>query len=275
MALYQIAQDVGADRAFLFSESGFQAGAIAAARNTNVTLTSLGAVRESAGEDIINSALVALNRRLTDLDNWARRITGYPDFPLNPKDAYFEETLATFGILLFLRLALQKALARDFPIIFPAVGTYGPVTSPDAESFLRQADQAITTLSEMVGGLERMAEEAERAARSGVEGLTTAVALLLEAGEAALFSGEEWENGGEERRLRALEGMREVGRVADELRKKARGPLRSALGSLMETLIDGVYLDLTKQSVPPSRWDRSKADAKTRLVRLKSVAGLA
>ncbi len=34
-------QNVGADRGFLFSEKGFQAGAVAATANSNVTLTSL------------------------------------------------------------------------------------------------------------------------------------------------------------------------------------------------------------------------------------------
>ena len=34
LALHQIAQDVGADRAFLFSENSFQPGAVEAARST-------------------------------------------------------------------------------------------------------------------------------------------------------------------------------------------------------------------------------------------------
>ncbi|MCJ9720243.1 restriction endonuclease [Agrobacterium sp. SHOUNA12C] len=41
LTLYQIAQDVGADRAFLMSESGFQAGAVRSITNTNVTLASV------------------------------------------------------------------------------------------------------------------------------------------------------------------------------------------------------------------------------------------
>lgn len=41
LTLAQVASDVGADRAFLLSESGFQAGAIRAAQNTNITLTSM------------------------------------------------------------------------------------------------------------------------------------------------------------------------------------------------------------------------------------------
>ncbi len=48
MALMQIPQDVGADRAFLLSEKGFQSGAVRAAKNTNVVLSSLETLYESA-----------------------------------------------------------------------------------------------------------------------------------------------------------------------------------------------------------------------------------
>ncbi len=39
LALRQIVDDVGADRGFIISESGFQSGAIEAARNSNITLS--------------------------------------------------------------------------------------------------------------------------------------------------------------------------------------------------------------------------------------------
>jgi restriction system protein len=48
LGLRQIVLDVGADRGILLSESGFQAGAIAAATLTNVQLTSLAELTESA-----------------------------------------------------------------------------------------------------------------------------------------------------------------------------------------------------------------------------------
>jgi hypothetical protein len=48
LVLSQIAQDVGADRAFLLSESGFQAGAIRMAEKTNLTLSNLEELRANA-----------------------------------------------------------------------------------------------------------------------------------------------------------------------------------------------------------------------------------
>ena len=59
LALYQIAQDLGADRAFLFSETGFQAGAVAAAGSTNITLTNVNEMRDAASEEISRAGLNA------------------------------------------------------------------------------------------------------------------------------------------------------------------------------------------------------------------------
>lgn len=71
MALYAIAQDVGADRAFLLSEKGFQSGAIRAAQKTNVTLTDLVEMQSRSREEAENfklslliKCLFALNERL-------------------------------------------------------------------------------------------------------------------------------------------------------------------------------------------------------------------
>jgi hypothetical protein len=47
-ALAQIIQDVGADRGIILSETGFQAGAIRLASMSNITLTSLAELNESA-----------------------------------------------------------------------------------------------------------------------------------------------------------------------------------------------------------------------------------
>ena len=52
LALREIVADVGADRGILLSESGFQSGAIEAANLTNVQVTSIGELRETAGESI-------------------------------------------------------------------------------------------------------------------------------------------------------------------------------------------------------------------------------
>ncbi|WP_036187013.1 restriction endonuclease [Marinobacterium lacunae] len=52
LGLREIVSDVGADRGILLSESGFQSGAIEAANLTNIQLTSLNGMRESASSTI-------------------------------------------------------------------------------------------------------------------------------------------------------------------------------------------------------------------------------
>ena len=52
LALREIVSDVGADRGILLSESGFQSGAIEAANLTNIQVTSIADIRESASNSI-------------------------------------------------------------------------------------------------------------------------------------------------------------------------------------------------------------------------------
>lgn len=52
LGLREIVSDVGADRGILLSESGFQSGAIEAANLTNIQVTSLANMRESASNSI-------------------------------------------------------------------------------------------------------------------------------------------------------------------------------------------------------------------------------
>lgn len=53
LALREIVADTGADRGILLSESGFQSGALEASTLTNVRLTSLAGMQESASGDFI------------------------------------------------------------------------------------------------------------------------------------------------------------------------------------------------------------------------------
>jgi hypothetical protein len=63
-----IVSDVGADRGLLFSESGFQAGAIRIATSTNVTLTSLRDFRENAADELLGLKVRALDERVARLN---------------------------------------------------------------------------------------------------------------------------------------------------------------------------------------------------------------
>ena len=64
LALRTIVTDVGADRGIILSESGFQSGALGAASLTNVQLTSLGKVQESARDCLFAMRLAELHDRV-------------------------------------------------------------------------------------------------------------------------------------------------------------------------------------------------------------------
>jgi hypothetical protein len=69
LALKSVVEDVGADRGFLISETGFQRGAVRASKNTNITLTDLKCLKEMARDDLLSSVLHLLETRTTDLQH--------------------------------------------------------------------------------------------------------------------------------------------------------------------------------------------------------------
>jgi len=64
LALREIVTDIGADRGILLCESGFQSGALEAATLTNVRLTSLADVQQSAKYEILSMRLRELYDRI-------------------------------------------------------------------------------------------------------------------------------------------------------------------------------------------------------------------
>ncbi len=84
-ALATIVQDVGADRGIMLSEKGFQAGAIRLASSSNITLTSLADLSESA------EAVDLPIRAATLMGVWALDALGSLLQPLNRPDSGHDE----------------------------------------------------------------------------------------------------------------------------------------------------------------------------------------
>ncbi|HVI57745.1 MAG TPA: restriction endonuclease [Luteimonas sp.] len=64
MTLKAIVDDLGADRGVLISSKGFQAGAISAAQNSNITLTDLPGLRATAASDLDTAAIYSIEQRI-------------------------------------------------------------------------------------------------------------------------------------------------------------------------------------------------------------------
>ncbi len=67
LVLRSVVEDVGADRGILMSSAGYQGGAIRAAEMTNISLTDLDGLKETAQEDLLASLLSRIESRATQL----------------------------------------------------------------------------------------------------------------------------------------------------------------------------------------------------------------
>lgn len=67
LALRSIVEDIGADRGILISAAGFQTGAVRASMKTNITLTDLDELKETAQEYLLTSVLHRLEVRAVEL----------------------------------------------------------------------------------------------------------------------------------------------------------------------------------------------------------------
>lgn len=67
LVLRSVVEDVGADRGILISAAGYQSGAVRAAEKTNITLTDLEGLKETAQEDLLASVLHRIETRAIEL----------------------------------------------------------------------------------------------------------------------------------------------------------------------------------------------------------------
>lgn len=67
LVLRSVVEDVGADRGILISVAGYQSGAVRASEKTNITLTDLDGLKETAREDLLSSILHRIETRATRL----------------------------------------------------------------------------------------------------------------------------------------------------------------------------------------------------------------
>jgi len=115
MALISIVQDVGADRGFLLSEKGFQSGAIRAASNTNISLTSIEDLKLIVGEQLVEPTLAKLNWRLNRIRDRLRIIK-------RKSEEYFPPALREISKLSILDLVFEDAAKGEYPNIYKVIG---------------------------------------------------------------------------------------------------------------------------------------------------------
>ncbi len=141
LTLQSIIQDVGADRGILFSEIGFQSGAIKAARNTNITLTSLADMRSNLQESMTEEVVIALHWR------WSQAMKGLSKVHRKQKESYgyFTPALRIKTKMFFLDSALEEALRGDFPTVYALDDDNERLSVSTFQELVEKADELIHT----------------------------------------------------------------------------------------------------------------------------------
>jgi hypothetical protein len=124
LVLKSIVDDVGADRGFLLTESGFQSGAVTAARLSNITLSNLDDLRTNAEADIqtmrwddLYARVAASGPRLHELNVVVRRDAHSAMSALKPGISS-DDFMFRVATLSMLEHALQAARLRRFPLAY-------------------------------------------------------------------------------------------------------------------------------------------------------------
>ena len=263
LTLVQIAQDVGADRAVLLSETGFQAGAVAVARKSNVLLTSLaelgGAAADSIAELSIRKSLEAAKALEADLH------TIMFDFgPRTPPPSELEERISLLGACLEVTLAVVAVQAGRFPVTLPTMFRNETRRSDDlSEIAAVLAADVADIAARKLALVPKIAAVLKPFVLVG-ETLVARVGTLMTAAERLLPVSEVREDE-EPRLMEVLAAMKAVGAAAETLRSAPSEALMEAVKRLMRTLIDGVYLWVSDQDRTGDLWRELKAETKDAL----------
>lgn len=175
MTLAQIAQDVGADRAFLLSESGFQAGAIKACRHSNVSLTSLAELAESAKEHVTLLQLRTLLQARSAVEERARaQLFDAKGDPPAIMAADMGKVTDVLGACFDVGLAINAALTGSFPVTVVGILDRGTERFDEADKLI------IRLKSELEAIYHRTIEIEQGAARTRLDLIARADDLVRE-----------------------------------------------------------------------------------------------
>lgn len=116
MSLRAIIDDLGADKGFVLAENGYQSGALAAARFTNIELVSLSELKEIVSVEIGRAYLWSLAQRAQSCADryWELDKHDRIEHQLRPEPGDFG--FSSFAIFRAVEFTAQQALLRGLPI---------------------------------------------------------------------------------------------------------------------------------------------------------------
>jgi hypothetical protein len=122
LALRTIADDIGADRAFIISEAGFQSGAYEAAKNTNIKLKTFDELKietkELIEEEIIKTYIKRLE--LLEVRYWSHSKTIRKEYGLRGEIWDYPINYSGYMLLMIAQRAIISAENKEYPICLEA-----------------------------------------------------------------------------------------------------------------------------------------------------------
>lgn len=274
MTLGHISQDVGADRAFLLSESGFQAGAIAACRHSNITLTSLAELADAANDHIVATRLRTLFQRQSDAEDQLR-------FHLYDSRGQSPQIMATdmgeltelLGACLDMHLAITAGLTGRMPVTLSGILDGVQQSFDDRELFADTVERQIGEVERRAAQLDRLRDKkrAELIAEAGC--LVEEAQNLLDHIDAMLATQDPDLRLG---RLQTscLSSMKRIGSLSSNLRASFKGNLLRQVRHLMRILIDEVYIEMLARERNEARWNDIKVRTRVQATQLRDLLDL-
>lgn len=268
LTLYEITQDVGADRGFLFSESGFQSGAIRATKNTNITLSSLDELKDWITEDLQELTLIKFLKLVTQIRKKVKK--GWIDDLKNPKfieDIDFDKCLLIDGNLMYMSLEIQKALNSEWPVHIRGLSEQS-VVYYDITHLNQILEKVITEVENTIVPIEfRIKENISSIVALRIDFIDAIEALII-AGEFQLF---DKQKPLEDKTKITLEKMKKIGKIAPELEKRSAGSLKKEINKMMDELINTIYLYLSYNQANVCEWNESIGEIKVRIDKIRNI----
>lgn len=239
LALQQIVQDVGADRGFLMSESGFQAGAIKCAQTSNITLSSLSELQEMATEELLNLKLKAVSVKLEEL---TRRYYRFIPWPKYSKIKYVELAVEYLPKMFMIRLEIPKAFNGNFPVRLLSK------TIDDLPDFLTECEYVFTVCEYEIEKVEKHYDEEYRIGSSLFENWHGLINQLVSLTKQIIdLTGDDDQQ--DKVRVKAAGIMKKIGNTTDKLSTYLLSDSERAFAAVNKSLIDGLYLDLLNENL--------------------------
>lgn len=270
LTLIQVAQDVGADRAFLLSESGFQAGAIAVSQHTNVSLINLAELAVAAREGIAEASIKASLSKVKRIEQKLRHFLDKQSVRI-PPPPLLDQTIELLGACFEVTLVTSATLAEQFPVRLPS---FFVEADPQFTSVISTVATTLEAASEEIAKRTDILEQAlntrDQELRPALDALTDAVDQLLSLGTTLT---QEIAPQSEDDTLKAaLNAMRAISSHADTVREFSTGEMKGAVRSLMGELVDGAYVWLANPKRSTAAWTEIEKNTRDKVEKMSEAA---